>query len=215
MPNNLLIEKMSLFNKLLQFVMLTSSKYSIDESHGLGHSMEVLNFAHSIFQEEVQLKPYIEYHERIIYTSAVIHDMCDKKYMNEEEGILQIDKLLDNELHPNEISMVKFIISTMSYSKVKANGFPCMGPFQTAYNIVREADLLAAYDFDRCMIYNMKKIDPDLVRSFHSANELFDKRVLRHNDDNLFTTDYAKRMSLVLHSQALHRIKAWKNILKV
>jgi HD superfamily phosphodiesterase len=206
---------MSLFNKLLQFVIFTSSKHSIDESHGLSHSMEVLHFAHSIYQEEVRLKPYIEDHELIIYTSAVIHDMCDKKYMDEKEGILAIDKLLDNELHPNDITMVKFIISTMSYSKVKANGFPCMGPFQTAYNIVREADLLAAYDFDRCMIYNMKKIDPDLVTSFHSADELFSKRVLRHNEDNLFTTDYAKRTSLVLHSQALQRIKAWKNMLHI
>ena len=206
---------MSLFNKLLQFVILTSSKYSIDESHGLSHSMEVLHFAHSIYQEEVRLKPYIEEHDRIIYTSAVIHDMCDKKYMNEEEGLVQIDKLLDNELHPNEITMVKFIISTMSYSKVKANGFPCMGPFETAYNIVREADLLAAYDFDRCMIYNMKNINPDLVTSFHSANELFNNRVFRHNEDNLFMTDYAKRTSMNLHSQALQRIKAWKHILRI
>jgi hypothetical protein len=50
--------------------------------------------------------------------------------------------------------MVKFIISKMSYSKVKSNGFPCIGPFQTAYNIVREADLLSDYDFYRCIIYN-------------------------------------------------------------
>ena len=35
------------------------------------------------------------------------------------------------------------------------NGFPDMGEYQTAYNIVREADLLCAYDFDRCMIYQM------------------------------------------------------------
>lgn len=206
---------MSLFNKLLQFVILTSSKYSIDESHGLSHSMEVLNFAHSIYQEEVQIKPYIAHHESIIYTSAIIHDMCDKKYMDEHDGIVQIDKLLDNELAPNDISIVKLIISTMSYSKVKVNGFPCMGAFQTAYNIVREADLLAAYDFDRCMIYNMKNIDPDLVRSFHSADELFNKRVFRHNDDNLFTTDYGKRTSLILHSQALQRIQSWKNILHI
>ena len=30
-----------------------------------------------------------------------------------------------------------------------------MGEYQTAYNVVREAALLCAYDFDRCMIYQM------------------------------------------------------------
>lgn len=206
---------MSLFTKLLQFVILTSSKHSIDESHGLGHSMDVLNNAHCIFQEEVIKKPYIAEHERIVYTAAIVHDMCDKKYVNELDGIVEIEQLLQKEFEPNEISIIKLIISTMSYSKVKVNGFPCMGPFQTAYNIVREADLLSAYDFDRCMIYNMQKINPDIESSFRSANALFESRVFRHNDDKLFTTDYAKRKSLILHNEAIRRIKTWKNVLRL
>ena len=43
---------MSLLNKLLHFVILTSNKYKIDESHGLKHSMDVLQFAYKIFNAE-------------------------------------------------------------------------------------------------------------------------------------------------------------------
>jgi HD superfamily phosphodiesterase len=205
---------MSLITKLLNFVILTSNKYSIDESHGLGHSMDVLNYAHCIYEEELLKRPYIAEHQRIIYTSAIIHDMCDKKYIKESDGISEIQKLLEPELADNEITVIKLIISTMSYSKVKQDGFPLLGPYQTAYNIVREADLLSAYDFDRCMIYNMQKITSDFETTYQSASELFERRVLRHNEDNLFTTDYAKRKSLVLHNDAIRRMKSWKRVLK-
>jgi HD superfamily phosphodiesterase len=206
---------MSLFTKLFNFVVLTSSKYNIDESHALGHSMDVLNNAYCIYQEELLKRPIIAEHERIIYTAAIVHDMCDKKYLNEHEGIVEIESFLDEKLEPNEISVVKLIISTMSYSKVKKDGYPCMGPFQSAYNIVREADLLAAYDFDRCMIYNIQKITPDFEIAFNSASELFNNRVLKHNDDKLFTTDYAKRKSLILHNESIRRMRTWKSMLKL
>ena len=45
----------------------------------------------------------------------------------------------------------------MSYSKVNKNGFPELGNYQLCYNIVREADLLASYNIDRCIIYQMIK----------------------------------------------------------
>ena len=45
---------MSLFTKLFQFVILMSAKYSIDESHGLTHSMDVLRFANNIFNSELK-----------------------------------------------------------------------------------------------------------------------------------------------------------------
>ena len=52
----------------------------IDESHGIKHSMDVLNYAHNIYKNEINNYPIIKKHERIIYISAIIHDMCDKKY---------------------------------------------------------------------------------------------------------------------------------------
>jgi len=55
----------------------------------------------------------------------------------------------------SDLEIIGKIIGTMSYSKVKANGYPELGEYQLAYHIVREADLLAAYDIDRCIIYTM------------------------------------------------------------
>lgn len=205
----------SLFSKLFHFVILTSSKYSIDESHSLKHSMEVLQFAHKIYEREVTKNVLLETQERIIYTAAIVHDMCDKKYMNEKKAIRELGDLLEPDLSDLEVTIVKEIVSTMSYSKVKANGFPHLGPYLGAYHVVREADLLAAYDFDRCMIYQMHATDADIYAAFDNANELFENRVFKHNDHGLFLTDYAKEASLGLHEQAIQRIGSWRRVLRV
>ena len=205
----------SLFCKLYHFVIFICAKYNIDESHGLTHSMNVLQYANNIYESEVIVNPKLQEHEKIIYVSAVLHDLCHKKYMNEKEGIDNIEKFLQYKLKPIEIEKTKEIISTMSYSKVKVNGFPDMKEYQTAYHIVREADLLAAYDFDRCMVYNMLKNDGDIQESFDSAKELFYKRMFQHNNDKLFVTEYSKKLSNELHNNALERLNGWNRILNV
>ena len=204
---------MSLLTKLFHFVIYASSKYNIDESHGLSHSMNVLNFAHNIYINELPEFSFLKDQERIIYTSAILHDMCDKKYMNENEGIHEIEEFLQEKLDPIEIDMTKNIISTMSYSTVKKKGYPLLGKYQQAYHIVREADLLSAYDFDRCMIYHMqKKKSSSVEESFENANELFENRVFRHIDDHMIGTKYGIHKSLLLHNQAKQRIQTWRKI---
>ena len=205
---------MLLLSKLLQFVLFTSHKYNIDESHGIGHSMDVLHFAHNIYENEVCTNPFLKKHENIIYVSAIIHDMCDKKYMNQDDGIFEIEKFLQKKLPVNDIDVVKQIISTMSYSYVKKNGFPILGEYQHAYHIVREADLLSAYDFDRCMTYKLHLNGGDIDDAFEDSLDLFNHRVLQHNKDNLFLTDYSLLKSRELHLQSLQRIQSWKQILK-
>lgn len=201
-------------SKLLQFVLLTSQKYKIDESHGISHSMNVLHFAHNIYNYEVQTKPFLKNHENIIYVSAIIHDMCDKKYMNQSQGIFEIENFLDKKIPTNEISVINNIISTMSYSYVKKNGFPKLGEYQDAYHIVREADLLTAYDFDRCMIYKMNTNYISVDDAFEDALNLFNNRVFRHNRDNLLLTEYSLLKSRELHLHSLQRIQSWKQLLK-
>jgi HD superfamily phosphodiesterase len=212
---------MSLLNKLLHFVLVASSKHNIDETHGLSHSLNVLHFAHNILEEEKKDFPHLETQEKIIYVSAAIHDMCDKKYMNQEDGLRQIEDFLDDKLDDQEIDMVKQIISTMSYSTVKRVGFPELGEYQHAYHIVREADLLAAYDFDRCMLYNIhnqiaveKSPELKMQDAYENAQNLFQNRVLKHNTDGLFITNYSKSHYLPLHIEAYKRLNTWKNILK-
>jgi HD superfamily phosphodiesterase len=215
---------MSLLTKLFQFVLLTSSKYDIDETHGISHSMKVLQFANNIYEAERFKHPILQNQERIIYVSAILHDMCDKKYVNEEEGLSCINNFLRDKLTTEEIYATKKIITTMSYSKVKKNGFPDLQEYQMAYHVVREADLLSAYDFDRCMLYNIrcqiKKNGDDsldqvkIMDAYNDAQDLFNKRVLTHNKDKLFITDYSKERYLELHIDAMRRMNAWKRIMK-
>jgi len=202
-----------LITKLLKFVFTTSLQYNIDESHGLTHSMNVLNCAHNIYKNELHKYPPIKEHERIIYTSAIVHDMCDKKYMNQDEGIKNIEDFLQDKLTYEEIDVTKQIISTMSYSTVKKKGFPDLGKYQFAYHIVREADLLTGYDFDRCMVYELNRYNFDLHNAFNNAKTLFDNRVFTHKENGLFITDYAKFESQILHAMAKKRIDDWENIL--
>jgi|TARA_B110000967_G_C18887395_1_gene564943 hypothetical protein len=141
--------------------------------------------------------------------------MCDNKYMDESDGLKNIIEFLDTKITVEESDAISCIISTMSYSKVKEHGFPDLDVYQTAYHIVREADLLSAYDFDRCIIYDMKVNNKSFEDAFYRAEELFQSRVFTHCDDGLFTTGHALTHHTVLHNQAIERIKNWKNILNI
>ena len=205
--------QLSLFSKLFQFVMLITARHKIDESHGVSHSMDVLHFAHNIFNSEVSKHPELIAQERLIYVSAIIHDMCDKKYMSEKEGVAEIETYLGDKLTKLEIDTTKKIVSTMSYSTVKKSGFPDLGMYMPAYHIVRESDLLSAYDFDRSMIYHMYNGGATAEHAFDNAKDLFKNRVFKHEKDGLFTTDYAKTYYPYLQNKAMARMNAWERIL--
>lgn len=203
----------SLLVKMFHYVNLISFKYSIDESHSISHSMNILHFANEIFESEQLRYPKLREQEKIIYVSAVLHDMCDKKYLNEQNGLNELERFLVPKITPAEIYATKQIISTMSYSKVKKNGFPDLGCYMHAYHIVREADLLCAYNFDRSMIYHINQNECSLSVAFENAYELFQTRMLQHNADGLFITEYSKRKSLELELEAKIRIQKWRELL--
>jgi hypothetical protein len=192
---------------------LTSLHNGIDESHSVGHALNVLHNVHEIYTASLPIYPYLKEHEPVIYTAAIVHDMCDGKYVNKQEGIQKINDVLYCKLKPQEIETIKHIISTMSYSVVKRDGFPTLGKYQMAYHIVREADLLAAYDFDRAIIYHMNKSNGDFINSYENAIAIFNSRVLRHHEDALFITDYSKEKGLELKFKALMQMDHWKKII--
>ena len=204
---------MKLISQLFNFVSLTTKQYLIDESHGLSHSMDVLHYANLIYKSELPLNPYLQNQERVIYTSAIVHDMCDKKYMNETEGIIHIDSFLQDKILPEEVHITKKIISTMSYSTVKKNGFPDLGNYQLAYHIVREADLLSAFDFERSVIYNLQQMNGDISIAYNNAKQLFENRMFKHNEDGLYITEYSKKRHNQLKKEALKKMKFWKQIM--
>lgn len=223
---------MKLLSKLFNFVIITSKQFNIDESHGLSHSMNVLNFAHQIYNSEIITNPDLNKYKKVIYSSAVLHDMCDKKYMCEKEGFDRISNYFSNDFTCQEMKDIQKIITTMSYSTVKKNGFPTdLGELLLPYHIVREADLLSAYDFDRSMIYNLHLTNEKnygnnnnhidflnnpsnyLLETFDDAIKLFENRVFMHNNNKLFITKKGKELSLQLENNSKTRIEEWKNIL--
>ena len=201
-------------NKLFAYVTFICKKYEIDESHGLSHSMNVLNHAQNIYNSELGKNPFLEAQQKIIYTAAILHDMCDKKYIDETEGVQMITEYIKDDVTLNELDVIKTIIKTMSYSKVTVFGYPMLGEYMLAYHIVREADLLSAYDFNRCMIYgiNKKTNCKTIMDSFVESRKLFNYRVLRYIDDGLFITDYSKFISKALHEESIKSIKLWEQL---
>jgi hypothetical protein len=138
-----------------------------------------------------------------------LHDTCDKKYRDEAAGLLEIRDFLTPIMPPSQISETIRIIENMSYSKVTKYGMPNMGEYQTAFNVVREADLLDAYDFDRSMIYHMQRNRKPMNEAYKDAVDLFETRVLRHETDGLLFTKYAIRRHPELSINAKIRMGQW------
>jgi len=205
----------NLINQAFRFVIQTSQEYNIDESHALKHSLEVFNYANNIYEDEVNKFPYLKDQREIISLSAIVHDMCDKKYLDENNGIINIKNHMTGYLPDDELDVVSKIIQTMSYSKVKVNGFPDLGEYQHAYHIVREADLLAAYDLDRCIIYRMMRHKYNYTDSLNESKDLFENRILNYRRDNLFVTNYSKNKSALLHKKALIDLENLDSMLKI
>jgi hypothetical protein len=203
----------TIMNQAFQYVIQTSQKYNIDESHALKHSMDVLHFSNQIYQQEVMEHDFLEPQKNIIFACSILHDMCDKKYMNEQFAIEEMREYMNDYMDTNKLNVVTDIISTMSYSKVMKKGYPELGDYQLAYHIVREADLLAAYDLDRCIIYQMMHEKYSYTDSLEIAVDLFHKRVLRYIDHDLFITSYSKKKASELHLKALKDIEHIKLIL--
>ena len=204
------------YNRIFNFIALTCRKYNIDESHGLIHSMDVLNKANNIILNEPKLNSEVNLDKEIIFTSALLHDMCDKKYMDEQIGITNIKRFLSNDLNykKEKIDVIGDIIGTMSYSKIKKNGFPDLGEYQNEFNVVREADLLAAYDIDRAIIYNMTKSNNDFESAFINSKLLYYDRMAKHHDDQLFTFNYTKSEGNKLNELCMKKINDYNKILQ-
>lgn len=197
----------AILNHAFQFVIQTSEKYHIDESHGLKHSMDVLHLANKIYNHELETRPFLINQKEIIFTACILHDMCDSKYNLEIDGLVEINKHMKTHMSEENLKIVSQIISTMSYSKVKKNGFPDLQEYQLAYHIVREADLLSAYDIDRCIIYGMMVEKYDYSHALRRAKDLMRTRVLNYRSDNLFITNYSKILSLKMHVKSVYDLE--------
>ena len=100
--------------------------------------------------------------------------MCDSKYV--DNNMDELDKinsfLLENKYHHSDVSTICKIIDSMSYSKVCKFGFPNLKEYQTAYHIVREADLLCGYDFNRAILFGVHQHNLSYTDSFYESKNI-------------------------------------------
>lgn len=198
---------MRVLTTLLRFVQFSSLKYNIDESHSLGHSMDVLFHAQTNYKNEVLHNPFLKSQETIITSAAILHDLYDHKYPAQD--IVSVRTLLKNKMKPSDIDVVHEIIHTMSFSKIKESGFPDLGKHQLAYHIVREADLLASFNFDRAMLYHMYHSTDDVIKTYENSKAFFENRVLKYEENNLFMTNYGKAQSQILRTKSIQQMQSW------
>lgn len=199
-------------NYLFNFVVLTCRQYNIDESHGLKHSMDVFYYSNMIYESLIDENPDLKNYKEIINIASILHDMCDKKYMNEKDGLERIRTNM-TDINQDNLNISLSIISKLSYSYIKKNGYPDMGNHQLAYDIVGEADRLASYDFERCIIYQMMNKNETYEKSFNDAIELFNNRVFTYIDEGLFKTDLGKKMANKMYTDAVIRIAFLKSFI--
>jgi len=201
------------YNTIFCFINQQCKQFNIDESHAIKHSLEVFRHSKNNYEKELSHFPQLKKQKRVIYTSALLHDMFDDKYV-EPKYMKYLDTFLTKKLnyHSWETKAISEIINTMSYSKVKMYGFPDLKEFQLSYNIVREADLLCAYDLDRAIIYSIIHNNKSFSQALNNTINLYYERMDNHIKDNLFKTDYGLSTAQILHNESNQRIEELKQL---
>ncbi len=206
---------MSQLEQIIRFINQTCITYNIDDSHDLRHSLEALAWSEQLSRGHT-LTPA---DSQIIHLSCLLHDMCDKKYMDEEMGLERIRDFLKETLRVEEdiIEAVVFIISTMSYSKVIKYGYPDFKDrpeLEYCYHVVRNSDLLCSYDPERCINYQIR-CGGSRKDGIKKMLELFDNRVLQLLSNNYINIEEARPYALELHNKALVEVEKYKGELKL
>jgi hypothetical protein len=171
------------------FVEQMCSKYGIDKSHDVDHAKDCVQFATQLLDDTIT-----DEQRTVILYAAAVHDTVDKKYVPIEQACSEVRSFFETlGLEPRLIQAILAIITTMSYSylvKRRAEGlsFPDHGPWQTAYHIVRHADLLCAYRVERCFQYQ-KHIMPEIsdADAMIAVRKIFDNRVFKYISDGWLT----------------------------
>lgn len=199
-----------MLNQVVEFINQTCILFNIDDSHGLGHAIKTLSWSQRI-GKDIKLTFY---ESRVIQLSCLLHDMCDKKYMDEQFGVDRIRIFLTETLKedPGVVERVIFIITTMSYSKVIKLGYPDFTgepSIEMCYHIVRNSDLLESYDPERCIGYHVRcgGIRKDgIIRMF----EIFENRIMRLIENGYINIEPAKGYALELHKKALLDLERYR-----
>ena len=192
--------------KVLEFVEKMCWKYCIDESHNVTHSLDCIQFANLLLDENQNVS---RDEKTVILFAAAVHDTVDKKYTQSSLAVKEVRDFFESIDLPHElIEAIVSIITTMSYSYLldrKKNGqsFPDHGKWQNAYDIVRHADLLCSYRVKRCLQYQ-KHLTPYISDedAMERVRHLFQVRVFAYKVNKWLTLEKAVELSIDLEKEA-------------
>lgn len=198
---------------------MSESLKNYDESHNYYHSIRVLNNASDICKDYLEKEEVTTFVENwiledsilLIFYSALVHDICDKKYVDPEEGLKKIRAALESKLSEKIVDGVIFIIQNISYSTEKKFGYPKnLGVFKLARDIVSDSDKIDALGevgIKRCFTYS-SKMNPDKKTEeiwtevySHSLEKLVKLR------PDYIRTPGGQKLSTVGHQRILNFIK--------
>jgi hypothetical protein len=197
-------------DRLFTYIDECCKKHNIDESHGLKHAIDTVEWAKRLIAAELSYVFIME--ERMILYCAALHDMCDAKYRDPDEASEEIRNWLINSEKwvPKMATDLVNIIMSMSYSKLKARmidkkpNYPDHGLWQRAYHIVRHADLLEGYKVRRCMLYTKHRLPQEDPNTYWPiVREVFETRIFKYVSDGWIFLPKAIELSVDLHRQAM------------
>jgi HD superfamily phosphodiesterase len=204
----------NLFASAYDFCASICRAQGIDSSHDEHHMTRVAQMTErlnilsgcAVTQEE----------KDVMILSAFTHDLCDHKYTDVSAGLEVIDRWLEKQpISEEQRRAVCRIISTMSYSKVKVHGYPTdLGRWELAYHHTRIADLIDAYDIDRCYQYQSHK-HPTMEETdkWRAVIDIFERRILTQKDEFILPiAPYAADIVEARHTVAAHAIQQFKKL---
>lgn len=203
-----------LFGNAYSFCASVCRTQKIDASHDEKHMERVAKMTERL--NELCGKPVSQEEKDVMILAAFTHDLCDHKYTDVSAGLEVIDRWLERQpISEEQRRAVCRIISTMSYSKVKARGYPTdLGRWELAYHHTRIADLIDAYDIERCYLYQSHK-HPEMEETdkWRAVIDVFERRVLTQKDEFILpVAPYALCLVEGRHLVAAEAIEKFKKL---
>lgn len=204
----------NVFDNAFTFCASVCRAQGIDASHDEHHMARVARMTERL---NVVCGREIGQDEKdVMILAAFTHDLCDHKYTDVSSGLAYIMNWLKSQpITEDQRQAVYRIISTMSYSKVKKYGYPSdLGKWTLAYHHTRIADLIDAYDINRCYLYQTHK-HPDMEEKdkWRAVIEVFETRVLKQKDEYILpVAPYASDIVEPRHVAAEWGIKELKKL---
>lgn len=197
-----------------EYVLKAIKDHNFDSSHDQRHFVNVYNYAKALMDAGEPFEWVSpdgsgsrERAYRIVLHAAFLHDIIDRKYVDEKVAIVRmIVEFMEQNYPMTDIACITEMISNMSFSKRKARraaGEPEFGQSELVVplRLLCDADALDAYRVERVIAYQNSKHPGDAITVARWCKTIFVKRVLIYLSHNFIQTPTARMLALPMHAK--------------